>query len=757
MNIINNPVLNGAIVTLLFGISFYLGLLIFTRNRKSKINRVFTIFAIAMAFWLVLAYIPDLPFLRSYALISAKLNYIALLIVCYTLFLFPFIFPRERHLNIFVKFAILGIGIFIGGLTLFTDQIIKGLNYFDWGASYIDGDTAGLFYLYMMFGALSAMVQYIYLMRRLKARERIQIRLFVAGLSIFLLTNIIVQSIIKPLITHTDEFYKVGNYSAIFMLTFTGYAIIKHRFMDIKLIVARAVSFTILIMYVTFVYSFLLALLVQFFSQETLSIQTIFITAVLFLIMATTLQPIRRFIEKITDSLFYKDRYNSGKLLYNLALSMASILRLEKLTHELLDTLLATMRISRSAFILVENEKIYEVAHKGYTKNPEFDEQKVLTLLSENKVLIFEELQDGTIKDLMRDADLTIAIPLRASDKTSGLLVLGEKLSGEVYNATDIEVLETFAPEAAVAIENAKAYEEISRFNITLREEVESATKDLQVVNEKLKALDQLKDEFVSLASHELRTPMTAIKSYLWLFLQTNYESLDEKQKMYIQRAFESTDRLINLVNDMLNVSRIESGRITLLRKSIDLVQVAKDVMYELTPSAQKQQVELKLHTESETFPHVVADANKLKEVFVNLVGNALKFTDPKGSITIKIEQDNKKLVTHIIDSGKGIEKEDLPKLFQKFGIVGNEYLRKRNSQGTGLGLYISKSIINLHGGEIWVDSEGKDKGTTFSFSLPIEGSEPAETQDKTEEKELKVEEPSNENDEKASNENNKN
>ncbi len=308
----------------------------------------------------------------------------------------------------------------------------------------------------------------------------------------------------------------------------------------------------------------------------------------------------------------------------------------------------------------------------------------------------------------------SMTYPVIVKEQSIGVLIFSMVKNESEVSDEEKELIRGFTDIVGLAVQNSRLYSSLSL-----------TKKNLEEANNKLQALDQLKDEFVSLASHELRTPMTAIKSYLWLFLQTNHESLDEKQKLYIQRAYDSTDRLIALVNDMLNVSRIESGRINLLKKSTDLVQLAKDIIYELTPTAQKQQINLILKTDNDNLPHVYADPNKLKEVFINLVGNSLKFTDPNGSITIKIYKENTMIVTQIIDTGKGIEKEDIPKLFQKFGIVGNDYLRKRNSQGTGLGLYISKSIIKLHGGDVWVLSEGKDKGTTFSFSLPIEGTQP--------------------------------
>lgn len=249
---------------------------------------------------------------------------------------------------------------------------------------------------------------------------------------------------------------------------------------------------------------------------------------------------------------------------------------------------------------------------------------------------------------------------------------------------------------------------------------LEKITSQLENANERLKGVDKLKDEFVSLASHELRTPMTVIKSYLWMILEKEAATLSEKQKMYIDRAYTSTQRLINLVNDMLNVSRIESGRLTLAIRPIDIIELVNSVYVEMLPKAQEQKINLEFVKPAEALSKVQADPERIEEVLINLIGNSLKFTGEGGIIKISITNNplEKTETISVTDNGKGISKEDITKLFQKFSMVGNNYLVKQNAQGTGLGLYLSKSIIDLHGGKIWVESEGVGKGSKFSFTL---------------------------------------
>jgi signal transduction histidine kinase len=346
----------------------------------------------------------------------------------------------------------------------------------------------------------------------------------------------------------------------------------------------------------------------------------------------------------------------------------------------------------------------------------------------------------------LRKLNAAVVVRLHTEKENIGLLILGRKISFNSYSPLDKQVLEILAPEASVAIQNAQSFEEIRRFNITLEQEIGKATDELKKSNEevykknvelaklgkrlseandKLKTLDKLKDEFLSLASHELRTPMTAVKSYLWMVLQGEGGKVTEKQASYLNRAYNSTSHLIVLVNDMLDVSRIESGRITLNLGEIKLSQVIDDAVAEITPRATELEIEIAVMPFPSLLPSVLADSDKIKEVLINLVGNALKFTPKKGKITIGFRQNDGMVETSVTDTGAGIKKEDIPKLFQKFVMVGGSEQKALNTQGTGLGLYICKSIVELHGGKIWVKSEGEGKGTSFTFSLKIVEKQP--------------------------------
>ncbi len=303
--------------------------------------------------------------------------------------------------------------------------------------------------------------------------------------------------------------------------------------------------------------------------------------------------------------------------------------------------------------------------------------------------------------------------PIYGSGKTAiGVFVAGTKKKDRELSKYELAIIQNFVDGAGIAMEHAMMYSNLIKISEQLR-----------LANVKLTQVDKLKDEFVSLASHELRTPMTVIKSYLWVMLdKNNISSLSEKQKMYIDRAYTSTQRLINLVNDMLNVSRIESGRFTLAMKPVGLSELIDTIYAEMLPKAQEQKINLEFARPLQPLPLVQADPERVEQVLINLIGNSLKFTPEKGTIRISIDYDPQaqQEIVSVTDNGKGINTEDISKLFQKFSMVGTNYLIKQNTQGTGLGLYLSKSIIGLMNGKIWVESEGLGKGSKFSFTLMV-------------------------------------
>ncbi len=229
------------------------------------------------------------------------------------------------------------------------------------------------------------------------------------------------------------------------------------------------------------------------------------------------------------------------------------------------------------------------------------------------------------------------------------------------------------------------------------------------------KEIDEMKTEFISLASHELRTPLSAIKGFVSMINNGDYGILDKKLERPLKLVAASTERLINIVNEMLNVSRIEANRVQLAMVELSIDELIKEVLANLKPLFEQKSIKLVI----EKLEHLslYSDKEKIIEILNNLVGNAIKFTE-KGKITVSLKPEKEKVLIFVSDTGPGIEKSDQAKLFSKFEQLKSK--RAGNVAGTGLGLYISREFARKLGGDIWVGKSVVGKGSVFVFSLPL-------------------------------------
>lgn len=253
---------------------------------------------------------------------------------------------------------------------------------------------------------------------------------------------------------------------------------------------------------------------------------------------------------------------------------------------------------------------------------------------------------------------------------------------------------------------------------ISQKEKIQKLAQDLESANTHLKELDKVKDDFLSMASHELNTPISAIEGYLSMILDEGLGGkIPDKARQYLESVYKSSKRLANLVKDLLNVSRIESGRIHLIYVDTQIEDIIDQAVMEIAPKAKEANHALTFHKPEKPLPKTWFDITRITEILINMLGNSCKYTPPGGKIEIKAMADDNKIVVAVTDNGKGIPKEAQARVFEKFSQVD---VLKDEVKGTGLGMYIAKKFIELHKGQIWFESEGSGKGTTFFFSLPI-------------------------------------
>lgn len=231
--------------------------------------------------------------------------------------------------------------------------------------------------------------------------------------------------------------------------------------------------------------------------------------------------------------------------------------------------------------------------------------------------------------------------------------------------------------------------------------------------------LEKLKEELFSVASHELKTPITIIKSYLWMLQNRKGGELNEKQGEYVTKAVNATERILALVNDILSTARLEQGKIEFNFNNIDLTKMLNDIVTDFEHKAFGKGLKISFDQADKKF-FVCADPEQTHEILVNLVENAIKFTR-QGEIRISAQTEENMVRVKVIDTGIGIAKNDLPKLFRKFGRLHLSFQSVAENTGTGLGLYIVKLYTDGMRGQVGATSGGLNKGSTFWFTLPIQ------------------------------------
>ncbi len=289
-----------------------------------------------------------------------------------------------------------------------------------------------------------------------------------------------------------------------------------------------------------------------------------------------------------------------------------------------------------------------------------------------------------------------LSVPLLREDEIIGSLSLNRRVPGE-FPAEVVDLLKTFATQSALALQNARLFEEIAE-----------KSRLLEVAN-------RHKSEFLANMSHELRTPLNAIIGFSEVLIERMFGELNEKQDEYLKDIFSSGRHLLSLINDILDLSKIEAGRMELELGKFDLPAAMENALTLVKGRAANHGIALHLEVDRR-LGEVVADERKIKQVLVNLLSNAVKFTPEGGRVALRAAPANGGVEITVADTGIGIAAEDQEVIFEEFRQVGTDYAKKR--EGTGLGLALTKRIVGLHGGRIWVKSE-VGEGSTFTFSLP--------------------------------------
>lgn len=707
-----------------------MGWLVFKKNKKAKINIFFLLICLVTFWWQfswsILFSISDIT-LISILVRMGHIGIIFIPILFYHFFLIYFGKNKQLKEKI-ILFILYTLGLFFIFLLFFGNLFINGYNSFLWG----NYPKAGILHPVFLFVIFSLAIRIIFLtLKELKYWRKLSpIRYGQIKYVLFALFFYIFSSL-DFLINYGIDFYPIG---FLFILGFLGifaYTIIAYRLMDIKVVMRRyAVYLSSLAAIIAFALS--AHYLVLFLFPKIINFAD-----VLILTAAVSIFPIiKNYFYNTANKYFFSSLYDSKKVIAELGKKLKQTLDAQKIYEDIFATLQDALHFKKFGILSHDEKKeSYIVSYNrnfNVNVNDKFLGDKKLHnfFITQNKSIVVRELKDNDFSEknselfkLLKKLNVAILTPLIIKNRIVGLIALGEKESGDLYNDEDLQMLKIISSQSAIAIENAMLYEETKNFNLKLQEEVKKATKDLVAANQKLEKLDEAKSEFISIASHQLRTPLTIIKGYISMMLEGSFGKLTLGETESLNKVYESNERLISLVENLLSISRIESGRLQFNYDMVQMEDLVASVYEELEKKALDKKLKFKYNKPKKKLAPLKIDEEKIRQVIMNLTDNAIKYT-PKGSVTITLEavENGRFIEFRIKDSGMGISETDIGNLFKKFSRGTGSALV--HTEGTGLGLYVARQMIEAHGGKVWAESKGEKHGSLFCFRLPMGGGE---------------------------------
>ncbi|MFC1631025.1 ATP-binding protein [Candidatus Omnitrophota bacterium] len=418
-------------------------------------------------------------------------------------------------------------------------------------------------------------------------------------------------------------------------------------------------------------------------------------------------------------------KINSLYALHKLSRAISSTFDSDQLFSQINKSFISELGFDKGLVALVEpqTQKLNLAVAVGY---PSAEQEKIKNYLSEHDILnklnepfladeniLLTTLQKGLLQ--VFNLSSFCCVPVISQEDKLGLIMVGSNLPYSGVTAGDLEILAILAGQIASGLENAKLYEQLWRSHQELEQGVAQRTKELAQANEKLKKIDKLKSEFVNAVSHELRTPLTSIKGYAAILMAGKLGQVPDAVKQRLEKINKHSDSLTDLVNNLLDLSRIEAGKVAMKLEKLEIKALVDEAVDLITPPIKEKKIQLAVNLPAEEL-FCLGDRIQLGRVLTNLLSNAAKFTPEKGKISIDLKADNKFIKIDIQDSGIGIAEDDAAKIFDEFYRVDTPLNQK--VKGTGLGLSLVKHIVEAHRGRIWLDSK-VGRGARFSFTIP--------------------------------------
>jgi signal transduction histidine kinase len=698
-----------------------LGSIVLMRNTKERLHQAFFALSLSATLWtltnLIYAIVSDVQTQYAAALLSyCAAGFLALFFLLYCLGL------ARIHLKITQFYTIFVVG-FVAAITSCIPGIVAtGVTADD---KIISNPLPLLLYGIYLLGYMGAgIITLVWARAHAKGVEQGRLGIVLYGLVIAAAVGLFFNLVLP--VFGNYSFVKVGPVASLIFVATSTYAIVRHKLFDIKLAVVRTIAYALSLFTLGSVYYaivYVLSVLV-FSEQNTVGANAVNVTIAL--ILAFLFQPIKRFFDQATNNIFYRESYNSEDFFARLSLLLSSTIDLRGLLERAAQEIADTLKSEQALFFVYSDSGVnhYMAAGtRGHSKLPLHDAHLLdeYVAQADSDIILTQYLvQDDKIRRLLVSHRIALAVPLMQGETVAGYLMLGDHKTS-TYSKRDLTILSTLRSELAIAIQNAMSLHKVRELNATLQQRVDVATKELRSSNSQLKHLDEVKDEFMSMASHQLRTPLTSIKGYLSMVLEGDAGKISPQQEKLLLEAFNSSERMVRLISDFLNVSRLQTGKFLIEKTTFDIRDIVKQEVSELEMLAASRSLKLRLNVGKDPLP-VHADADKLRQVMMNFIDNAIYYSNDKGTIVVSLERVRNEIAFTVVDSGIGVPEDEQTKLFTKFFRAKNA--RQQRPDGTGVGLYLARRVLNEHSGKI-IFSSKEGKGSTFGFRLPLETTRP--------------------------------
>ena len=681
------------------------------RNPGSRLNRLFTYFVGGMAVWnfgvFMLRRSPDEATAVFWEIVIHT-GVIALPAFYYH-FVLIFLESTTRHrtsLLVVYALALLFSIINLSGSSLF----MSGVNSTYWGWAPATGLLYTPFFVYfncfLIYGLLHLVRTYNDVDSSFR---RNRATLILLGTLVSLIGGLIdfARFILARFVPAADLVYPMGIPANMVFALMLGTSIVRYRLFDVNVVVKKGAIYLLLWGVLTSV----LVAAEQYADWDQLN--PLWVILPLGFVMTMLVSPLGQRLEEGIERVMFSRRRGCYETLLDLSKRMGSILDFGRLMETLVHGLVRGVPLTHCVLMIYDAQRSAFVVYREDATVGEgvgavairVDSRIVQWLNQTGRVLVKEEVKLNpeiaayfeTAEGELDAIKATLIVPLKIEGKLTGILLVGEKLSGDIFDDQELEVLAVLANQVAISLENARLYEELSESNAQL----------LQA--------SRLKSQFLASMSHELRTPLNSIIGFSKVLLNRFDGELTERQETYIRSVHNSGAHLLQLINGILDFSRIEAGKLEMISEELDLHELIDECIESSMPLARGQQMKLEKNVPLE-LPPLSGDRTKVKQILLNLLSNAIKFT-AQGRILVSVVAEPDAIRVSVADTGIGIREDDLAHLFEPFQQLDNPVAR--SAGGTGLGLAISKKFVELHGGRIWAESR-ENQGSTFHFTLPL-------------------------------------